>query len=311
MPVRPLRRSHVSLIGIPMDLGSSLRGVDMGPSAIRIAGVSEKLRGLGYHVHDLGNVSVPHAKVAQGADQRMKFAKPIREACRQLGLTVEGVLNAGRIPLVLGGDHSIAMGTLSGLARWGKRRKRPLGLLWVDAHGDCNNAQTSPSGNVHGMPLAVALGLGDPLLTELAGKQIKPMIDPSRTVLFGVRDLDSGEKDNLRKLGVRVFTMREIDEHGVYNLMRQALELVTRDNAGFHLSFDMDSIDPTIAPGVGTPVAGGLTVREAHLIMELSADTGRMASMEVVEVNPVLDQANKTARLATDLIETAFGDAIL
>ncbi|MCW8128766.1 MAG: arginase [Planctomycetota bacterium] len=308
---QPARSNHtVAILGVPMDLGSSLRGVDMGPSAIRIAGVRERLGRLGFKVQDLGNVEVPHASVAGRGSPRLKYVQPIRRACRVLAHTVNRTLSAGAKPLVLGGDHSIAIGTLAGLALHARQRKKKLGLLWVDAHGDCNTSRTSPSGNIHGMPLAVALGAGNRLLTALAGKS--PMIDARRTVLFGVRDLDMGERANIRKLGLRAITMREIDEHGVYAMMQEALKIVAAESGdGFHLSFDIDSLDPSYAPGVGTPVPGGLTVREAHLIMELVADTGRMLSCELVEVNPVLDRANATAKLAVDLLESAFGASIL
>jgi len=298
------------VLGVPMDLGSSLRGVDMGPSAIRIAGLQARLERLGFKVRDLGNVDVPHAHVAGRGNPRLKFVEPIRRACRTLAAAVDGALVSGARPLVLGGDHSIAIGTLAGLARHARRSKAPIGLLWVDAHGDCNTPRTSPSGNIHGMPLAVALGVGNRQLTHLNG--FAPMLDPQRTVLFGVRDIDAGERENIRKLGIKAITMREIDEHGVYPLMQDALKVVTGGgDGGFHLSFDIDSLDPNYAPGVGTPVPGGLTVREAHLIMELVADTGRMVACELVEVNPVLDRANATAKLAVDLLESAFGASIL
>ncbi|MBI3829884.1 MAG: arginase [Planctomycetes bacterium] len=306
------RTSGVAVLGVPMDLGSSLRGVDMGPSAIRIAGLHDRLGHLGLRVKDLGNVDVPHASVAGKGSPRLKYLHPIRRACRTLSSAVAAALGQGARPLVLGGDHSVAIGTLAGLAKFAQKRRKRFGLLWVDAHGDCNTARTTPSGNIHGMPLAVALGTGNRLLTTLAGHA--PMIDPKRTVLFGVRDLDPGERANIRKLGLRAITMREIDEHGVYAMMQEALQTLTGGEGGgdgFHLSFDIDSLDPSYAPGVGTPVPGGLTVREAHLIMELVADTGRMVSCELVEVNPVLDRANATAKLAVDLLESAFGASIL
>jgi len=307
------KRKQISLLGVPMDLGTHLRGVDMGPSAIRIAGLNEKLRGLGLRVRDLGNLSVPHAHVArESADKgarAMPFAPPIARVCRELMLTVERELQRGETPLVLGGDHSIAMGTLGGIARYAKKAKKKFGLLWVDAHGDCNTPQTSPSGNIHGMPMAAALGHGVPMFTNLAG--VSPMIDPTRTVLLGARDLDLGERENIKKFGIHVFTMRQIDERGVSVCMQEALQIVNDGTDGFHLSFDIDSLDPSVAPGVGTPVSGGLTIREAHLIMELVADTGKMISCELVEVNPALDQKNVTAWLASELLCSAFGASIL
>ena len=314
MGPRKPKLGRIQMLGVPMDLGSDLRGVDMGPSAIRIAGVRKMLTGLGYRVEDLGNITVPHASVAGKDAAHLKFLNPISKACKQLAKAVEGALSSGAIPLVLGGDHSIAIGTLAGLARHAHKKGQPghplkYGLLWVDAHGDCNTAKTTPSGNIHGMPLAAALGMGVPQLTNLGG--LSPMIDPKYVVLYGARDLDSGERKNIRKLGIRVFTMREIDEQGVSKTMQEALQIVTGGTEGFALSFDIDSIDPGVAPGVGTPVPGGLTVREGYLVMELVADTKKMVLCEVVEVNPVLDHKNTTAKLAVQLIHSAFGDTIL
>jgi len=237
------------------------------------------------------------------------FAPLVQKVCVELAAKVEKSLDHREIPLVLGGDHSIAMGTLGGLARFGKRTRRKYGLLWVDAHGDCNTLQTSPSGNIHGMPMAVALGYGPRALTHFAG--ISPLVDPAHTVLLAARDLDPGERENIKRFGIRVFTMRQLDERGVYNCMEEALQIVTQDTDGFHLSFDIDSVDPSVAPGVGTPVSGGLTIREAHLIMELVADSKQMRSCELVEVNPTLDQRNATALLASELLTSAFGASIL
>lgn len=314
-----LKQKRIALIGVPMDLGTHLRGVDMGPSAIRVAGLSEKLISLGFRIRDLGNLSVPHASVAmpdplpqkqkKQKSKHLPFAPPVARVCKELMQTVEGVLEHGEIPLVLGGDHSIAMGTLGGVSRYGKKHGKRFGLLWVDAHGDCNTPETSPSGNIHGMPMAVALGHGPNTLTGLA--DVRPMVDPQRTVLLGARDLDFGERENIKRFGIHVFTMRQIDERGISVCMREALSIVTKDTDGFHLSFDIDSLDPSVAPGVGTPVSGGLTVREAHLIMELVADTHAMTSCEMVEVNPALDHRNTTAWLASELLLSAFGASIL
>lgn len=314
MEQRRSKKTHprVALIGVPMDLGSDLRGVDMGPSAIRIAGVVKRLRRLGCRIEDQGNLSVPHAFVAGKGSSKVKFAEPIETALKTLTTTVEEVLKDGLSPLVLGGDHSIAIGTLAGLTRFGRgdgRKARTFGLLWVDAHGDLNTPETTPSGNVHGMPLAAALGMGEERFIRLAGDP--PMIDPSQAVLLAVRELDRGERKNIRSAGLHVITMREIDERGVYDAVKEALAIVTTGTDGFHLSVDMDCLDPRFAPGVGTPVAGGLTVREAHLIMEMVADTRHMVSAEFVEVNPVLDQRNMTAELAAGLIYSAFGGTIL
>ncbi|MFH0938770.1 MAG: arginase [Planctomycetota bacterium] len=309
------KQKTVSIIGVPMDLGAQLRGVDMGPSAIRIAGLNDKLAGLGLRVRDLGNLSVPHAHAASVEDslktraRTLRFAPLIARVCRELMRIVEGALERGETPLVLGGDHSVAIGTLGGVARYARKHKRRFGLLWVDAHGDCNTPKTSPSGNIHGMPLAVALGHGIPMLTGLAG--IEPMADPQRTVFLGARDLDEGERRNIKRLGIRAITMREIDERGVSVCMREALAIVNTETDGFHLSFDIDSLDPSVAPGVGTPDSGGLTTREAYLIMEMVADTQAMISCELVEVNPTLDQQNMTALLGSKLLHSAFGASIL
>jgi len=310
-------RRPIALMGVPMDLGTHLRGVDMGPSAIRVAGLGEKLAALGLEVHDLGNIPVPHASVAAPGrrgdgvrrGKRLPFAPPVAAACREVMRAVARALDQGRVPLVLGGDHSIAIGTLAGLARHARRTKRRWGLLWVDAHGDCNTPESSPSGNIHGMPLAVATGRGLRMLTCLAG--VRPMVDPARTVLFGVSDLDAGERRNIRDAGLRVFTMRDLDERGTPACAREALAIVTDGTDGFHLSFDIDAIDPAVAPGVGTPVPGGLTAREAYLLMEMIADTGALMSCDVVEVNPTLDHRNATAALAADLLASALGARIL
>ncbi len=311
---------RIGLIGVPMDLGTHLRGVDMGPSAIRVAGLNAKLESLGYVVHDRGNVSVTSAHAALEAEKKFEklsspkskslcFAPLVAQVCTELALKVEESLDQNEIPLVLGGDHSIAMGTLGGLARHGQKTKKKYGLLWVDAHGDCNTPETSPSGNIHGMPMAVALGHGAKLLTGLAG--VRPMVQAARTVLLGARDLDRGERDNIKRFGFHVYTMRQLDERGVFACMKEALELLADGTDGFHLSFDIDSVDPSVAPGVGTPVSGGLPIREAHLVMELVADSRKLRSCELVEVNPALDVRNATAHLASELLMSAFGASIL
>ena len=318
----PAKAKSIALIGVPMDLGTHLRGVDMGPSAIRIAGLVEKLSGLGLHINDLGNLNVPHASVAKstpmgsaggkkhsGKSIYKTFAPQIAEICKELMQAVESAFDRNEMPLVLGGDHSIALGTVAGLARHAKKAGKRYGLLWVDAHGDCNTPETTPSGNIHGMPMAAILGHGLPMLKNLAG--MRPMIAPGKTVLLAARDLDLGERENIKRFGIHVLTMRQIDERGVYACMQEALAILTDGTDGFHLSFDIDSLDPSVAPGVGTPVSGGLTIREAHLIMELVADTGAMTSCELVEVNPALDHRNTTAALASELLLSAFGASIL
>lgn len=308
---KPMTKRRIEILGVPMDLGSDLRGVDMGPSAIRIAGLNAQLSGLGYSVRDRGNMEVPHAVDAGKPGGPAKYLGPVTQACKQVMHAVESIAGTGAKPLVLGGDHSVALGTLAGLARTFRKGapKRPWGVLWVDAHGDCNTPASSPSGNIHGMPLAAALGRGPRALTHIAG--FAPLIAPEHTVLFGVRNLDPGERRNLKQLGVRTITMREIDEHGVYAMMQVALRQVAGGTDGFHLSFDIDCLDPRFAPGVGTPVQGGFTVREAHLIMELVADTKKLLACELVEVNPVLDERNATAKLAVDLLYSVFGGRIL
>jgi arginase len=299
-----------------MDLGANLRGVDMGPSALRIARLPELLLDMGLDVHDAGNIEVTpvDARSADAAKRSSRpcrpwFVKPIAQTCQRLRDKVAEVLRTGGMPLVIGGDHSVAIGSIAGLVHSVRRTGKRFGLLWVDAHGDCNTPQTSPSGNVHGMALAIVLGRGPRALTDLAG--IRPMILPEKTVLFGVRELDRLERNVIRGLGLRVFTMREIDERGVPVCMREALSILADGTDGIHFSFDIDSMDPINAPGIGTPVIGGLTAREAFLIMEMMADSNHMTSLDIVEVNPALDHRNATARLAVDLACSGIGASIL
>ena len=286
---------RVDVIGVPMDLGADRRGVDMGPSAIRYARLRENLEALGIARYiDHGNIPVPVAEshVAESA-KNAKYLPIILAVCAELGRLVEDVVRQGGFPLVLGGDHSIAIGTLAGVRR---ARGREPGLIWVDAHGDINTPLTSPSGNVHGMPVSIALA--------------EHSIVPERTVLIGLRDVDSGERTRIRELGVRAFSMSDVDRIGMERVMEEALAIAAADGS-LHVSFDMDGIDPTEAPGVGTPVRGGLSYREAHLAMEMVADTGKLGSMEVTEINPIFDQRNKTAELAVELILSALGKTIL
>ncbi len=286
---------RVDVIGVPMDLGADRRGVDMGPSAIRYARLRENLEALGIARYiDHGNIPVPVAEshVAESA-KNAKYLPIILAVCAELGRLVEDVVRQGGFPLVLGGDHSIAIGTLAGVRR---ARGRESGLIWVDAHGDINTPLTSPSGNVHGMPVSIALE--------------ERSIVPERTVLIGLRDVDSGERTRIRELGVRAFSMSDVDRIGMERVMEEALAIAAADGS-LHVSFDMDGIDPTEAPGVGTPVRGGLSYREAHLAMEMVADTGKLGSMEVTEINPIFDQRNKTAELAVELILSALGKTIL
>jgi arginase len=293
----------VAILGAPLDLGASRRGVDMGPSAIRYAGLEERLEGLGIEVNDLGNVSAELPEVASESDETARYLPTILRSCAQIAGRVADIAREGEMPLVLGGDHSIAMGTLAGLcAAFGRG-----GILWVDAHGDLNRPETSPSGNVHGMPLAAAIGACG---FELEGYEGPPWVVPTRVALIGVRALDPGEKALIKERGISAFTMADIDRRGVTDVMREALEIVSGD--GFvHLSLDVDVCDPEIAPGVGTPVKGGLSYREAHLAMELVAEARALTSMEVVEVNPILDHADETGQLAVDLVASALGARIL
>jgi arginase len=302
-------QSTIAILGVPLDLGAGRRGVDMGPSALRVAGLNARLASLGYRVEDLGNAETEQPEsTPEGAGNARYLAQITRSATRVMRI-VERAANAGKLPLVLGGDHSVAVGTVSGMARAFRKRKQPLGLIWIDAHPDMNTPETSPSGNVHGMPLACLLGMGPPELARLGG--FAPKIDSRKTVLIGIRDVDALEKPHVRASGVRAFTMRDLDERGLRAVVNEAIEIAGAGTAGFHVSLDMDAVDPREAPGVGTPVRGGMTYREAHLAMELICDSGRMRSMEVVEVNPVLDEGNRTAALAVELVMSALGKAIL
>ncbi len=305
----------VEIVGLPMDLGGNRRGVDMGPSAMRYAGLAEKLADIGYRVTDRGNIRVKdpdegrathrYEKVDSVGGRAVKQAHNVEEivrACEELAKVVEDIAKAGNIPVVLGGDHSIGIGTIAGLDRAGKR----AGVIWVDAHGDINTPETSPSGNVHGMPFAVALGLaGDPFPRSLRGTT-----DGTQGVLLAIRDIDTGEKDNIRKAGVTTITMADIDRSGMAKAMERAIA-VAGQAGGIHLSLDMDALDPNDAPGVGTPVRGGLTYREAQLAMEILAASGKLRSIEIAEVNPVLDSGNRTAALAVELVASALGETIL
>ena len=304
-----MKQSHIAIIGAPMDLGAGRRGVDMGPSALRLAGLNEKLTALGYAVEDLGNVTVEQPESLPVGKPEARYLPQIAHTCARLAEMVEKAADEGRVPVVLGGDHSIAMGTIAGMSRHFRKARRKMGLIWIDAHADMNTPATSPSGNVHGMPLACCIGLGPHELTHLAGDP--PMIEPGSVALVGLRSIDDVERLNVRGAGVHAFTMRDIDERGLPAVIREAVKIVTAGTAGFHLSFDMDAVDPDEAPGVGTPVRGGITYREAHTAMEIVCDSGRMTSLEMVEVNPVLDQANRTAQLAVELMTSALGKRIL
>ncbi len=304
-----MRISRIAVLGAPLDLGAGRRGVDMGPSAIRVANLNGRLGALGFDVEDLGNIAVDQPESLPMGSEQARYLPQIAAVCERLAETVGGAAGTGRFPLVLGGDHSVAVGTVAGMSRHYRGLGAGIGLLWIDAHADMNTPQTSPSGNVHGMPLACCAGFGPRELTELLG--FTPKVAPYRVALVGVRDVDQLEKPHVRNSGVRAFTMRDIDERGLRAVMKDALRIVTEDAAGFHLSLDMDVVDPHEAPGVGSPVRGGLTYREAHLAMELICDSGAMVSMEVVEVNPVIDERNRTALLAVELVLSAMGKGIL
>ncbi|HEX8814202.1 MAG TPA: arginase [Terriglobales bacterium] len=299
----------IRVIGVPLDLGQSRRGVDMGPSAVRVAGLEARLEALGHVVEDGGNVPVAMPEQKKEGNPNAKYLKEITATCSKQAELVQKALEAGIVPIVLGGDHSIAVGTVSGVAEFYRKKGQKIGLIWIDAHSDINTPETSPSGNVHGMPLAAIMGLEPADLASVCS--FSPMVEPENCVLVGIRDVDAIEKENIRKTGVEVFTMRDIDERGMRTVMEEALRMAGRGTAGYHVSLDMDWIDPEDAPGVGTPVWGGATYREAHLAMEIIADHGRMLSFEIVEVNPVIDERNQTADLAVELTLSAFGKKIL
>ena len=281
----------------------------MGPSALRVAGLQARLKQLGHQVEDIGNISVKQAEEMPYGEKRAKYMAEIAETCKDLAEIVQKSLEEGFVPLVLGGDHSIAAGAETGVAAHFRKEKKQIGYIWLDAHGDMNTPESSPSGNVHGMPLAAVMGYGAPELVDLLG--FKPKVEPQNIVLVGVRDLDTQERRLVKKSGVRVFTMRDIDERGMREVMADALKYATDDTDGISVSLDMDFVDPSDAPGVGTPVRGGVTYREAHLAMEMIADSDAMAAMEVVEINPVIDEHNRTALLGVELILSGLGQKIL
>lgn len=295
----------LSVIGVPMDLGQERRGVDMGPSAIRYAGMAERLRALGYDLLDLGDITISKLDGSTSQqNQGLKNLKEVSEANVTLSGGVSEVIENGRFPLILGGDHSVAIGTLAGIAK----HYHNLGVIWYDAHGDLNTADTSPSGNIHGMPLAAGLGLGHETLTDIGG--YAPKIQPGNLVIIGARSLDEGEKQLIREKGIRVYTMHEIDRLGMSAVIEDALATLQGRTDGLHLSLDLDGLDPADAPGVGTPVIGGIRYRESHLAMEMLAESGLITSAEFVEVNPILDDQNKTADAAVALMGSLFGEKL-
>ncbi|MBI4471323.1 MAG: arginase [Acidobacteria bacterium] len=301
--------SRISIIGVPMDLGADRRGVDMGPSALRYADLNEKLEALGHEVRDLGDLDVIIPETQHYGDPHAKYLKEIVDACSQLANIVLKISQEGGTPLVLGGDHSIAMGTVSGMSESFRRRGKKIGLIWFDAHADMNTPEISPSGNVHGMPMAAILGYGPKELTHIF--DFAPKIEPQHVAMIGIREVDRLERELVKKSGVRVFTMKEIDRRGIGTVMDEAISIVTNGTDGFSATLDADFLDPGESPGVATPVRGGADYREAHLAMELMADTKKMVSFEITEINPILDEHNKTAHFGTELILSAFGKEIL
>jgi arginase len=299
----------IHIIGVPLDLGGNRRGVDMGPSALRIAGLGERLSRLGFPVLDKGDLPAPIPETRERSDERKKFIDDIAHVCQLLFDSSLASLKAGAMPIVLGGDHSLAAGSVGASAAWSVNTKQlPIGLLWIDAHGDMNTPATSLSGNVHGMPLAALLG---PEPYELARIGASPKLQPAQTVLIGIRNLDEREKVAVRDSRVHVFTMKDIDRQGIASVVEQAVSLAGQGTAGIHVSFDMDVCDPDIAPGVGTPIKGGLDYREAHMMMEIIADSGLLTALDLVEINPTLDVRNMTAQLGAELVLSALGKKIL
>ena len=299
----------VHIVNVPLDLGASRRGTDAGPSAFRIAGLRRAISGLGYTISAETDIPVPIMETRQIADSNARFKDEILSVCVQLAEQTRDILDSGEIPLIIGGDHSIAMGTVSGVSAYFRNKSEKAGLIWFDAHGDMNLPESTPSGNIHGMPLAHLLGYGDPQLSSILGAD--PAVAPENVALIGIRDIDRVEREFINRSGITAFTMRDIDQLGMSEVSRRALEVVNADTAGFHVSFDLDGCDPEVIPGSGTLVPGGVSFREAHLLLEECASNGRMTSMDVVELNPFLDQANISAERAVTLIQSAFGRSIL
>lgn len=304
-----MKQNTVSLIGVPMDFGGNRRGVDMGPSAFRIAGIERGIRGLGLDFYDRGNVDVPERGRRDVHDESARFLPAIAEACKHLSSEVRAALGEGHFPLVVGGDHSIAVGTVAGVASHHHARGERIGVIWFDAHADMNTPASTESGNVHGMPLASITGKGPDALSRLA--DLYPMVESAKVAMIGIRSVDPLEAVNVRNSDVACYTMKEIDQLGIHTVMERALAHVTDGTAGFHLSFDVDGTDPTVCPGVGTPVAGGVSYREAHTVMEMAAASKKMLSLELVEINPILDRENTTAIAAKEFALSALGKTVL
>jgi arginase len=300
----------IHVLGVPLDLGGGRRGVDMGPSAVRIAGIGERLAAMGCVVIDKGNLATPIPETQTERDPKKKYIREIARVCQKLYQLVYQSLEEGALPIVLGGDHSLGAGSVGASADYAAAKGGEIGLLWIDAHGDMNTPATTTSGNVHGMPLAALLGPEPAELARLGGQR-SPKVRADKTVLIGIRNLDVLEKEQIRLANVRVFTMKDIDRHGIAVVMKRALAIAGSQTVGVHVSFDMDVCDPTIAPGVGTPVKGGLDYREAHMVMEMVADAGQLMALDLVEINPILDSQNQTAILGTELVQSAMGQGIL
>lgn len=306
--MKSIPKENISIIGFPMDLGADRRGVDMGPSALRIAGLQSKLELLGYKVSDFGDIKIEIMERQKIKNPKLKYIEEIIKTSKLLANNVQKVLEKGDFPLCIGGDHSMALGTISGISSYCRNKKLKLGVIWIDAHSDMNTDETSPSGNIHGMPLASLMGLGNNQLVDFIG--FKPKLNPENCALIGIRSIDEAEKLNIKKLKVPVYTMTDIDKLGVHRIAAKVLKQFREKVDHIHISFDVDCVDPSVAPGVGTPVPGGLSYREAHLLMETIAECGCMSSLEVAEVNPILDFKNQSAEFTADLIASSMGQRI-
>jgi arginase len=308
-PDRPGTGKRVGILGVPLGFGASIEGVELGPRAMRVAHLKKRIENLGYAVRDLGNMNIRQPDYVAEEEENPKYLSEMIEACEQIATDVYSILNADELPVILGGDHSIAIGSISGVTSYFHEHNQTVGLIWFDAHADMNAPETSPSGNIHGMPLAILLGSGPNDLVNLKG--FAPKLNPHFCAHIGARDLDKGEKELIRRLGIRFFTMREIDERGMSACVDEAIAIASQASAGYAVTFDVDALDPNFAPGSGTLVRGGLTYREAHLALEKIADDKRMLSLEVVEINTALDINNTTAELGVELILSALGKSIL
>jgi arginase len=307
--MKKIFNENIAIIGFPIDLGSGRRGVDMGPSALRIAGLQNKLKDLGYKVNDTGDIKIEIMERQKIGNLKLRYIDEILKTSNTLAAKVESVLDKNNFPLCIVGDHSMALGTIAGISSYCKKNNLKLGVIWIDAHTDMNTDKTSPSGNIHGMPLAALLGLGNKKLVNICG--FSPKLQPENCAIIGIRSIDEEEKKNIKKLKIPVYTMTEIDKMGIHRIINKILGQFGKTVDHIHVSFDVDSVDPTVAPGVGTPVPGGLSYREAHLLMESIAECGCMSSLEIAELNPILDHENKSAVFTTDLIASSMGQRIL